>query len=289
VNTSQVNVPGGTLYYQARGSGPALILSCGGPGNADTLAPLAGALQDTRTVITYDRRGYSRSRLNHPAGPATITTHADDLHRLITALGTGPATVFGTSFGALIALELAATAPASGQVLASTERQPFEVNLDTAPDPGAALNAIAASIGVKRGLTGEGPAIQLRDRQADGPGDLKADGPVDGQAGGLGGGPGGEPGASAPRPADVELFIRRDVPAIGDYHLDLDRLASMAGRIIVTGSEEGRGFYPYQCAQKLAEYLGTALVELPGNHAGMIQHPEVFADRLRGLLGARIT
>jgi hypothetical protein len=51
VNTSQVNVPGGTLYYQARGSGPALILSCGGPGNADTLAPLAGTLQDTRAVI----------------------------------------------------------------------------------------------------------------------------------------------------------------------------------------------------------------------------------------------
>jgi pimeloyl-ACP methyl ester carboxylesterase len=268
VNGQLAEVPGGTLYYQTRGTGPALILSCGGPGNADTLAPLADGLHDTYTVVTYDRRGYSRSHLDDPAESASIARHSDDLRRLISYLGTGPATVFGTSFGALIALDLAATMPAAistlivhepplGQVLASTERQPFDLNLDAQPDAGTALNAIAASIGVKRGLTGGGPASRP------------------------GGGKGGGAGA---RPGDVELFIRRDVPAIGDYHLDLDRLDAMAGRIIVTASEVGRGFYPYQCAQQLAEYLGTTLVELPGNHAGMIQQPAEFADRLRRLL-----
>jgi pimeloyl-ACP methyl ester carboxylesterase len=268
VNGHLAEVPGGTLYYQTRGTGPALILSCGGPGNADTLALLAESLQDTYTVITYDRRGYSRSHLDDPAEKASIARHSDDLRHLITHLGTGPAAVFGTSFGALIALDLAAIAPAAiatlvvhepplGQILAGTERQPFDLNLDTEPDPAAALNAIAASVGVKRGLTGDGPARR--------PG-------------------GGEGGASGPRPDDVELFIRRDVPAIGDYHLDLDRLDAMAGRLIITASEEGRGFYPYQCAQRLAVHLGTRLVELPGNHAGMIQQPAEFADRLRRLL-----
>ena len=265
MNTHLAEVPGGTLYYQTRGTGPALILSCGGPGNADTLAPLAESLQDTYTVITYDRRGYSRSHLDDPAEKAGIARHSDDLRRLITHLGTGPAAVFGTSFGALIALDLAATAPADigtlvvhepplGQILASTERQPFDLNLDTEPDPAAALNAIAASVGVKRGLNADGPAMR----------------------------PGG--GGAGARPGDVELFIRRDVPAIGDYHLDLDRLDAMAGRIIVTASEEGQGFYPYQCAQQLAAHLGTRLVELPGNHAGMIQQPAEFAGRLRSLL-----
>jgi acetyltransferase/esterase len=268
VNSHLTEVPSGTLYYQSRGTGPALILSCGGPGNADTLAPLAESLQDTYTVITYDRRGYSRSHLDDPAEKASIAQHSHDLSHLITHLGTGPAGVFGTSFGALIALDLAATAPAAiatlvvhepplGQILPSTERQPFDLNLDAEPDPASALDAIAASIGVKRGLTGDGPARRSG---------------------------GGEGGAAGPRPDDVELFIRRDVPAIGDYHLDLTRLDAMAGRIIVTGSEEGRGFYPYQCAQRLAEYLGTTLVELPGNHAGMIQQPAQFAGRLRSLL-----
>jgi pimeloyl-ACP methyl ester carboxylesterase len=276
VNSHLADVPGGTLYYQIRGTGPALILSCGGPGNADTLAPLADSLAGTCTVITYDRRGYSRSHLEDPAERATIARHSDDLRRLIAHLGTGPAAVFGTSFGALIALDLAATAPDAistlivhepplGQVLASAERQPFDVNLDTEPDAAAALNAIAASIGVKRGLTGDGPAS--------GPADGMTGGPASGTLGG-----------SGARPGDVELFIRRDVPAIGDYHLDLSRLDAMAGRIIVTASEEGRRFYPYQCAQRLAEYLGTRLVELPGNHAGMIRQPAEFADRLRGLL-----
>jgi pimeloyl-ACP methyl ester carboxylesterase len=265
VNGHLAGVPGGTLYYQTRGTGPALILNCGGPGNADTLAPLAENLHDTYTVVTYDRRGYSRSHLDDPAESASIARHSDDLRRLIAHLGIGPATVFGTSFGALIALDLAATAPADiatlivhepplGQVLPDAERQSFDLNLDAEPDPAAALNAIAASVGVKRGLTGDGPASQ----------------------------PGG--GVSGPRPDDIELFIRRDAPAIGDFHLDLNQLDAMAGRITVTASEEGRGFYPYQCAQRLAEHLGTRLVELPGNHAGMIQQPAEFAGRLRSLL-----
>lgn len=248
-------VPGGSIYYRTQGTGPTLVLSCGGPGNADTLGPLATSLQDTYTVVTYDRRGYSRSHLDDPGEQASISRHGDDLCRLIADLGTEPVSVFGTSFGALIALHLAAAAPAAidtlivhepplGQLLPSQERQPFDLNLDAEPSAASALNAIAASIGVKRGLTGGAPA--------------------------------------GVRPADVELFIRRDAPAIGDYHLDLNKLD--ASRIIVTGSEEGRAFYPYQCARRLADHLGTALVELPGNHAGMIQHPAQFADRLRNLL-----
>ena len=89
------------------------------------------------------------------------------------------------------------------------------------------------------------------------------------------------PGA---RRADIELFIRRDAPAIGDYNLDLTRLAPLAGRLIVTGSEAGRDFYPYKCARKLAEATGAPFTELPGHHAGMIAQPAEFAAVLTGLL-----
>jgi pimeloyl-ACP methyl ester carboxylesterase len=253
-------VPGGSLYYTTRGTGPVLLIMGGGPSNADTLEPLASRLAADFTVVTYDRRGYSRSQAEEPAGPelARIQRHADDARRLIAALGTGLVAVFGTSFGALIALELAATAPAAvggplvvhepplGQMLAGDERDAFALKLDQ-EDAGAALNAIAASVGVSRG-------------------------------GGRGG-----PG-TGPVPADVELFIRRDAPAIGGYHVDLDRLRPMAGRLTVTGSEDSQGFYPYECARRLAAQLGLSLAELPGNHAGMIAQPAEFAARLRGLL-----
>jgi len=69
----------------------------------------------------------------------------------------------------------------------------------------------------------------------------------------------------------------------GGYRIDLDRLRPMAGRLTVTGSEDSQGFYPYECARRLAARLGLALVELPGNHAGMIARPAEFAARLRGL------
>jgi pimeloyl-ACP methyl ester carboxylesterase len=262
MSQAAVGVVGGSLWYRTQGRGPALILMGGGPSNADTLEPLASRLADDFTVVTYDRRGYSRSRVSDPvdpAGPAGIPLHADDARRLVAELGSGPVAVFGTSFGALIALELAATVPAAlgavivhepplGQLLAGHDRQPFDLNLDAEKDPVAALNAIAASVGVGRGRAAGAPA---------------------------------GPGSS---PADVELFIRRDAPAIGDYRLDLDRLRALSGRVIVAGSRESRGFYPYQCAEQLARRLDIRLAQLPGDHAGMIRHPDEFAARLRQLL-----
>jgi pimeloyl-ACP methyl ester carboxylesterase len=256
-----VQVPGGSLYYRTSGTGPLLLVMPGGPGNADTLSSFASCLAQDYTVVSYDRRGYSRSHADDPPGPNGIPRHADDARRLIADLGPGTVTVFGTSFGALIALELAATAPAAistlivhepplGQLLASDQRQPFDLNLDSEKDPASALDAIAATVGVTRGQA-------------------------------AGGGPASRPET---RPADIELFIRRDVPAIGRYHLDLDQLRPLSGRIIVAASQGSRGYYPYECAQQLAGHLGRPLAELPGNHAGMIQYPAQFATQLRSLL-----
>jgi pimeloyl-ACP methyl ester carboxylesterase len=256
-----LDVPGGALYYQTRGTGPALVLLGGGPSNADTLGPLAGQLARDYTVVTYDRRGYSRSRQDDAGEPVGIPGHGRDLIALLTALDAVPVSLFGTSFGALVALEGAASAPGLvgtlivhepplGQLLAGDQRKPFDLDLDAGPDAGAALDAIAASIGVTRGAAA------------------------------------GASGQRGPRAADVETFIRRDAPAIGAYHLDLARLGALRDRTAVTGSEDGRAFYPYQCALSLAGSLGTQLVELPGNHAGMIQDPAPFAARLRLLLNA---
>jgi pimeloyl-ACP methyl ester carboxylesterase len=254
-----VAVPGGTIYYRTEGTGPPLVLIGGGPSNADTLGTLAGHLATDRTVITYDRRGYSRSRLDDPSQPASIAVHADDVRHVLEDLGAGPASVFATSVGALIALELAAAhsaalarvivhEPPLGQLVPADDRASFEVELDR-DDAGAALDQIAASIGVTRGhsLTSSDDRPEVRQE-------------------------------------DVELFIHRDVPAIAGYRLDLDHIAPLPDRIVVTASEEGRAFYPHRCAEALAAALGTPLIELPGNHAAMITHPAEFAARLAPLL-----
>jgi pimeloyl-ACP methyl ester carboxylesterase len=260
-NEHWVEVPGGSIYYRCQGSGRTLVLGGGGPANADTLATLAAELADDYAVVTYDRRGYSRSRVDDRERQISISDHGEDLRQLVADLGTAPVSIFGTSFGALIALDLIARAPEMvdvviahepplGELLAGDERVAFNINLEAQPDAGSALDAIAASIGVTRGLAGGGSCSRRALRQA-----------------------------------DVELFIRRDVPAIGAYVIDLDQLDPVANRIVVMGSDQSRGFYPYRCAQRLADHLGTPLVEVPGNHAGMVQRPDAFAERMRSVLG----
>jgi pimeloyl-ACP methyl ester carboxylesterase len=254
-----VAVPGGTIYYRTQGSGPPLVLIGGGPSNADTLSALAGHLATGRTVITYDRRGYSRSRLDDPSQPATISLHANDVRDVIDDLGAGPASVFATSVGALIGLELAAAHPAAlarvvvhepplGQLVPADDQASFDVELDRDDAP-RALDQIAKSIGITRGRSLAGADDRPEVRQD-----------------------------------DVELFIRRDVPAIADYQLDIARVTPLADRIVITAGEDGRAFYPHRCAEALASALGIPLIELPGNHAAMITHPAEFAARLEPLL-----
>ena len=50
-----------TLYYELRGDGPSLLLISGATGDAGHWTDVADKLADNYTVITYDRRGNSRS------------------------------------------------------------------------------------------------------------------------------------------------------------------------------------------------------------------------------------
>jgi pimeloyl-ACP methyl ester carboxylesterase len=52
-------------------------------------------------VVTYAPRGFGRSQRTDSAKGSTPDEHADDLHRLITALGAGPVDIFGSSGGAV--------------------------------------------------------------------------------------------------------------------------------------------------------------------------------------------
>jgi pimeloyl-ACP methyl ester carboxylesterase len=60
-------------------------------------------------VVTYDRRGYQRSR---PRGPGTLDQHVDDLWSVMEwASPPGPVVLFGHSFGGLVAMTFAARRP----------------------------------------------------------------------------------------------------------------------------------------------------------------------------------
>src|SRR6202035_343188 len=74
-----------------------------------------------RTVVTYDPRGADRSRRTDGAAETTPDEHADDLHRLILALNTGPVDIFASSGGAVNALALVAKYPEQVRTLVAHE------------------------------------------------------------------------------------------------------------------------------------------------------------------------
>jgi pimeloyl-ACP methyl ester carboxylesterase len=71
--------------------------------------PVVPRLSDSFKVVTYDRRGHSRSE--RPAGQGSIYDDADDLAGLIEALELGPANVVGNSFGSIVTLNAAIRHP----------------------------------------------------------------------------------------------------------------------------------------------------------------------------------
>src|SRR6478736_6236545 len=93
--THTLDAPGVTLTYDVRetdSAAPPLVL-IGSPMGAAGFVTLASHFPD-RTVITYDPRGAERSRKDDDTSESTPEQHADDIHRVIAAVGAGPVELF---------------------------------------------------------------------------------------------------------------------------------------------------------------------------------------------------
>lgn len=95
---------GTTIAFDQSGEGPPVILVCGASTSRAANAPLAVLLAPHFTVFNYDRRGRGDSG---DTAPYAVEREVEDLEALIADAG-GSAFVFGTSSGAILALEAAA-------------------------------------------------------------------------------------------------------------------------------------------------------------------------------------
>ncbi len=79
-----LKVPGASLYYEVRGSGPVLLMMPGGPADATTFRRIENNLASRYSVVTYDPRGLSHSKLDEPLDDSKmVQIFADDVHRLL--------------------------------------------------------------------------------------------------------------------------------------------------------------------------------------------------------------
>jgi 3-oxoadipate enol-lactonase len=105
-----VSVPGAELYVERAGEGPPLLFVSGsGSALSDGLRPATLPLAKHFDVAGWDHRGLGESTAED--GPVTMADFAADALAVADSLGWQAFSVFGVSFGGMVAQELAVTAP----------------------------------------------------------------------------------------------------------------------------------------------------------------------------------
>ncbi|MFZ0593851.1 MAG: alpha/beta hydrolase [Bryobacteraceae bacterium] len=269
-----IESPEVNLYYTKRSAGPMLLILQGGAGNADG----SEALADRFTVVTYDRRGLSRSKPLGAEG-CELATHAADAGRLIAALSPEPAFVFGSSIGALIGLELAAHHSEHVRLLVAHEPPVYRLLNGAEQEEALRSHAELHETFQREGLPAAmklmiaRSGVDINDREPEVPAPLA---------------PAMDPQSAAQRLADLHQFLAYDVPAVTRYQPDLGALTASRSKIVPAIGTGSRSTRPHRCAVAVAELLGVAAVEFPGGHTGYILRPKAFAAKLEELFSGRI-
>lgn len=255
------------LYWEAKGSGPSVLLIAGTPGYGGQLGALADELATDHLVITYDRRGTSRSPA--PAGwsRTTVADQADDAAAVLSGVGVSSALVFGTSNGALIALELALRHPARVDRVIVHEA-PLLTVLD---DPAPVASMIGSVIGPAMEADGPRSALEAFLRFAYG------DEVVEAWA----------PELRDRMLADAETVFSVEMPAFQAYRPEADRLTECRVPVsVLVGEDEHLPFF-HEAARWLADRLATTIGSAPGAHGPHFSAPARLAATLRHIEGGR--
>lgn len=261
-----LEVPGARLHYEVRGQGP-LIALVGAPMDAGAFAPLADLLAVDHTVLTTDPRGINRSVLDDPEQDSTPELRADDLSRLLSHLGAGPATVLGSSGGAVTALALAQAHPEQVHIVVAHEPPLVEL-LPEREKVHAETDEIIATY-LAGDVIGAWTRFMAQANIA------LPEGAIEGMFG----------GERDPRQvADERRWFAHELRATTHWRPDLDALRSVSDRMVVGIGDDSDGEECDLTSRALAGALGIEPTRFPGGHTGFAEDPGAFATRLREVL-----
>ena len=256
-----LEVPGARLHYETYGSGPLLLMVPGANGSTDAFKAVAEYLAAQYTVVCYDRRGFSRSQLDGPQDyDRRLETDADDVWRLLEHLSHEPAIVFGSSSGAIVALELLTRHASAVGTLVPFEPPAVRQLADWQkwPDFFSSTYDLYRQSGPQMALDKfRDQAFAESDRQVM----ARAMNHTD----------------RARMVANATYWFEhelRQYPAV-DLHLDV--LKAHADRIVLAVGRASRGYPAYEVNVELTKKLGKDLIELPGGHLGFVSQPAEFA------------
>jgi pimeloyl-ACP methyl ester carboxylesterase len=249
------------LYYEVRGSGPALLLIPGAGGDSGYFAGLADDLADAFTVITYDRRGNSRSTGRGEA-PMRVEEQAADARALINGLAGGQALVFGNSGGAIVALDLVARHPEV--VRGAVAHEPPIVGVLPADDP---WFDFFERMG--RRYAEAGPQVAGAEFVATVRGEGTYQWPDDLFQRFIG---------------NIDHLFTWEWDAWGRFLPNESALSKIDLPLVLGAGAADRGSYYARPSIEIASRIGSTWVEFPGIHLEFLPRPAVFGAALRAVL-----
>jgi pimeloyl-ACP methyl ester carboxylesterase len=265
---SFLDVPGARLFYEIRGRGPLLLMIPGATGTAGSFTMVADYLASHYTVLTYDRRGFSRSHLDGPQDDEhRLETDADDVRRLIEHVSDAPAMVFGSSSGGIVALEVLTHHPSVVRTLVPHEPPAMRF----LPDGQQWVDFFSSVYDRYRHSGIELALAMFRERAfaaSDREAMARARGSKNGES----------------RRANATYWFEHELRQYPAVDLDGTALTAHADRIVLVAGRESRGYPCYQVTVELGKTLGRDVIKLPGGHIGFVTQPAAFARAIRDAL-----
>lgn len=265
---SALEVSGASLHHEVRGAGPLIVL-VGAPMGAAAFAALADVLASDHTVLTCDPRGSGRSRITGQEADSPPELRARDLAALVDHVDAGPATVLGSSGGAVTALALVQSRP--DQVSRVVAHEPPLVEL--LPDREALHTGTQAYCTAYLAGDVVGAWTAFFDQA-----NIAVPPEVVQEMFG---------GRRDPRDvADERFWFAHELRPTTRWCPDLPALRASSATISVGIGAGSTGQICDLTSRALAEALGVEPLIFPGDHTGFVDDPEAFADRLREVLDA---
>jgi pimeloyl-ACP methyl ester carboxylesterase len=277
---------GADLYYERRGDGPPLLMITGAGGDSGYYAAAADILASDYTVITYDRRGNSRSVLHGEPVTISLPEQSADAVAVLAANGFGSARIFGNSGGATIALDLAARYREVADAVVAHEPPVPSVLADPSEylakfdeiDRALVAEGWQAAFGmfqIKIGLVPPSPRPELMALLLK-PARYLPAGPY----------------------RDTMIRVSGNWPYLMTYEMrpfidfrpDLDKIISNRVKIALACGTATRDPQAIEISDRAAELLGVDCVRFSGGHMAPTELPRKFAPELAALLarlGAR--
>jgi len=248
---------GAGLYYELRGHGPSLLFVSGAPGDAEDFAHVAALLADDFMVLTYDRRGFSRSSRVDDCEGTSVAQQADDAAALLETLGLAPAGVWGSSAGAIIALDLLLRHPRSVRQVMLYEPPLMAGVADPESHMAVLRRAFAQgrSPGTLGNIAGLGPDRFSR-----------------------------MPVSSRERIiANRDHFQRFEFDRVEWYEPSPDAMAGADRPVAVLAGTDSAPFFR-EAADWLADELGVTVTVIPGGHTPQEDRPQDVAKAVRAFM-----